>query len=137
MGRPVFVSTDSICRDAGSLFGKIQNQKIFLEAMVQLIDFLSETSQTYFQIFFDAPVSLRAGHAMLAEDLIEKKKLMGSVHLVKSADNAIKEFTSGITCTSDSTIIDSTQNPVCDLAFLALQHCYTPELLDIRKLIEL
>jgi hypothetical protein len=137
MGRPVFVSTDSFCRDAGSLFGKIRNQKTFSEIVIQIIDFLSEVNQPYFQIFLDTPVSYSAEHAMLTENLIEKKKLMGSVHLVKSADNAIKELNSGIICTSDSNIIDSTQNPICDLAFLALQQYYTPELLDIRKLIEL
>jgi hypothetical protein len=136
MGRPVFISTDNICRDAGSLFGKIRKQEYFVQSLEQIIGLIEWIKPEFAHIFFDMPVSFSAEHKLLAEKYIAQRKLLGSVHLVKSADNEIKAFKSGIICSSDSNIIDSTQNIIGDLPLMAIKQFYTPDLLNLRILLE-
>lgn len=136
MGRPVFISTDNFCRDAGSLFGKIKKQELFKQALIQIIEVLVTLKPDYVHFYFDQPVSFSAEHKLLTEKILTEKQIPATVHLVKSADSAIIHLSDGIICTSDSNIIDRTKNSIADLSLLAIQHFYKPDLLNLRLFID-
>ncbi len=135
LGRLVFISSDNICRDAGSLFGKIRKQKDFITTLIQLVNYLALVKPSYVRIFFDSPVSFSQDHRLMADNLLFDKGLDGDVQVVRSADYELKQVTNGIICTSDSAIIDQTKNPVADLSFHLIHHYYKPELLNLSNLL--
>ncbi|MBA7565919.1 hypothetical protein ES708_07606 [subsurface metagenome] len=102
LGRFVFISTDSLCRDAGSLFGKIRNEKLFNECLSVLIEYLADFKDVVLTIYLDAPVSFSRNHKYQIEELLKYNKLEGKVHVVRSADMKIKEHTSGLFATVTS-----------------------------------
>ena len=136
MGHSVFISTDNLCRDAGSLFGKIRKQEFFQQSLKQIIEFISILKPFYVQIYYDIPVSFSINHKNITEKFLEEMDLLGTVYLVKSADKEIMKMEEGVICTSDSNIIDNTQNPIADLARAVINHFYNPDLLNLNLLLK-
>ncbi len=135
LGRLVFISTDKLCRDAGSLFGKIKKENYFTETALQLLNFFSVLQSEYLVFYLDSPVSFSKEHQLFLDNKISEMQLPGETMLVKSADNELKSRNGGILCTTDSAIIDATDLPIADLSNLALNYYYSPDLLDLSFMI--
>jgi hypothetical protein len=137
LGKLVFISTDGFCRDAGSLFGRIKNQKSFEQVLEQLFEFLSGLKPYFVRIYFDSPVSFSGEHKCLAERIMNEKTIAGEVQTVHSVDSEIIKNKDGIICTSDSAVIDNTNNRVADLALLLIRNFYKPQLLNLSFMLSL
>ena len=137
LGRFVFICTDSICRDAGSLFGKIKEEKFFHECLILLIDFLSKLKNVFFEIYLDSPVSMSKKHKYEVEELFAKNYFNGKVHLVPSADIALLENQEGTLATSDSAIIDHSSNAILDIPRYIIEKKYKTELYKLKDKLDL
>jgi hypothetical protein len=136
MGRFVFISSDGLCRDAGSLFGRIRKQTLFFDALQLLAAFLEMNRPASVCIYYDSPVSFSGEHRIFTERLLTEKNINASVRVKHSADHEIKKETKGIVCTSDSAIIDHANLPVADLPLAILKLNYKAEFFNIRKFLD-
>lgn len=132
LGRFVFICADSVCRDAGSLFGKIKKEKYFHECLILLIDYLSNIKDVLIEIFLDSPVSMSKTHKLEAEMLLDKYNIEGKVHLVPSADFELLHYKEGTIATSDSAIIDQSSNPILDIPRYIIEKNYKTELYNLK-----
>ena len=57
LGRLVFISFDNICRDNGSLFGKIKDEELFTDCTVFLEEYLRNLTGLEIVLYLDEPVS--------------------------------------------------------------------------------
>lgn len=136
LGRLVFISTDKLCRDAGSLFGKLKKENYFTDTTNQIMDFLKILKLEYLVFYIDSPVSFSREHKIFLDRKISELQISGESMRVKSADNELKKKREGIICTSDSAIIDASEQPIADLSHLALNYFYKPDLLDLSLMLE-
>ncbi len=137
LGHFVFICTDSFCRDAGSLFGKITKENFFHECMIMLIEYLIDFKDVFVEIYLDSPVSFSKKHKYQIEELFEKQKLQGNVYIVKSADKALKKHSNGMLATSDSDIIDQCSNPIIDIPRNIIEKKYNAELFNLNDKLNL
>jgi hypothetical protein len=133
LGRFVFISTDNLCRDAGSLFGKIKKESLLMDCAALLIDYLRAYRSISVIIYLDSPVSHSQDHAQLLNQLLLKNNINGKVELVHSADFSIKHHMDGTIATSDSALIDSCSNPIIDIPHQIIEQKYEAKLFDISS----
>jgi hypothetical protein len=136
LGKYVFISSDNICRDAGSQFGKIQSSTLIEDSMDYLFDFIERVSPSGIIMFFDAPVSHSAKHKEMAKEKLKEKGLQGECFVVASADKEIMKTPQGVVATSDTVIIDSVDHKIIDLPRLILESKYSPPKLNLKGLLE-
>jgi len=136
LGRFVFICTDSICRDAGSLFGKIKEEKFFHECLILLTDYLGKLRDVLLEMYLDSPVSMSQKHKDEVEELFAKNNINGKVHLVPSADIALLENQEGTLATSDSAIIDHSSNPILDIPRYIIEKKYKTELYKLKDMLD-
>ncbi len=132
LGRFVFICTDSVCRDAGSLFGEIREEKFFHECLILLINYLGKLKNVLFEIYLDSPVSMSKKHKIKVEELFAENNINGKVHLVPSADIALMEHQEGTLATSDSAIFDHSSNPILDIPRYIIEKKYNTELYKLK-----
>ena len=135
LGRIVFISTDGILRDAGSLHGKIRKNDLFYDCITLLFDFLAVEKPAFLSIFLDSPVSHSAKHKNIIDKGLDQYSLNGSCKLVKSPDFEIKQNTDGIICSSDTDILDRTGNNIADIPRAVLEKNFRPELFSIENIL--
>lgn len=135
LGKPVFISNDGILRDAGSLHGKLRNEEVFIKCINLLFGFLIPARPKHMEIFLDSPVSHSAVHKNNIEQELARHSLSGKCKLVKSPDYEIKQYSEGLICTSDTAIINKTENPVVDLPRLVLEKNFTCDFLQIEDIL--
>jgi hypothetical protein len=135
LGRMVFISTDTIVRDAGSLHGRLRNEKTFLDCLDILINYLAEKQPEQVDIYLDSPVSHSGKHAVLIREKMAEMKLKGGCYVIQSADYALKHNYSGIIATSDTAIIEKSMMPVIDLPRGVLEVTYGAELIELAGLL--
>ncbi|MBN2349295.1 MAG: DUF434 domain-containing protein [Bacteroidales bacterium] len=135
LGRFVFISNDTICRDAGSLHGKLRNQVLLEECVELLLDFLKSLSFEKAIIYLDAPVSKSSFHKKLFEKRIQSLQLCCECRIDKSADLSIKENIRGVLITSDTGIIDQTNFPVFDLSRKLITETFNANLFELSWLL--
>jgi hypothetical protein len=135
LGKIVFISTDGIMRDAGSLHGKIRNDELFYNCITLLFDFFTSNNPAYLNVFLDSPVSHSAKHKNIIDKALEESSLNGGCKLVKSPDLEIKQNTDGIICSSDTAIIDRTENNIADIPRAVLEKKFSPELFKIEDIL--
>ena len=135
MGRIMFISTDNILRDAGSLHGSIRQEDLFIECAGMLMDYLAKIKPAYLEFFLDAPVSHSERHAALIRDAIRNRSLHGNCSVVRSADHEMKVAAKGIIATSDTVIIESSDSQVADLSFYVLSDFFNPVFFDLNEII--
>ncbi len=126
LGRIVFISTDGILRDAGSLHGKIRNDELFYGCITLLFDLFTVEKPAYLNIFLDSPVSHSAKHKNIIDKAMEESCFNGDCKLVKSPDLEIKQNTDGIICSSDTDILDRTGNNIADIPRAVLDKNFRP-----------
>ena len=136
LGRLVFLSTDGILRDAGSLHGKIRNDELFYDCITLLFDLFSIKNPAYLNIFLDSPVSHSAKHKNTIDKALEQYSIKGGCQLVKSPDYEIKQNSDGIICTSDTAIIDRTKNSIADIPRAVLEKNFECKLFKIEDILK-
>jgi hypothetical protein len=124
LGRITFISTDQILRDAGSLHGKLRDQKIFEECAELMVGYLAERQPARSEVYFDAPVSHSEKHAQLLRGRMKDFGMEGDCFVIRSADWALRQATHGVLATSDTAIIEKAGLPVVDLPKEILTHTY-------------
>ncbi len=135
-GKYVFISSDNYCRDAGSQFGRIRQNKLFETLLGELYHYIKVQYPTQVQIFFDAPVLHSANHKTISDMLFHNLSLQGTSHVVRSADQEIKKISNGIIATSDTAIIDAMDSSFIDLPRKFLEDKYGLLKLNLKSLIE-
>ncbi len=133
LGHFVFLSTDSICRDTGSLFGKVKNESLFYESIEQLIYYLSKFRDIQIMIYLDEPVTKSSLHLDFLQSARKKYNSDIAMYLVHSADKAILSHSQGTIATSDSTIIDGIHLPIFDIPLQIITDLYNASIFDLRK----
>jgi hypothetical protein len=135
LGRPVFLCTDAVLRDAGSLHGHIRDEKTFFECVDLLIDYLVKNQISRVEIYLDSPVSHSEKHTQFINEKMQERKLKGDCFVVKSADYALKHSNNSILATSDTVIIEKSGMPVVDLPRAILEQFYGAVLMKINELL--
>lgn len=136
LGRMVFISTDGMLRDAGSLHGKLRDDALFNQCVDELLLQVKSLNPAKVDIFLDEPVSASPKHHRMITEAMEKCGLKGTCYLVHSADREIKTLNTGVLATSDTVLIEKTTMPVTDLPRLILENKYGALVNDIRQLVE-
>lgn len=131
LGKTLFISFDTILRDAGSLHGKLRDDKLFTECVDLLLSFLCGLKFLFVHIYLDSPVSRSERHCELINRKFKNCTLAGKCEIVKSADFFLKEAEKGIISTSDTAIIDYTALKVIDIPFKILGQ--KPGILDLNS----
>ncbi len=132
LGRTVFISTDGILRDAGSLHGRIRNLEYFNDCALLLAGCLEVLKPVTVHIYFDSPVSHSDKHANLLKDMMGERGLKGECYLVRSADWALKHAGDGVLATSDTAIIEKAAMKVIDIPRMILETAFNARFLDLR-----
>ena len=134
LGRLVFISTDGMLRDAGSLHGKIRDDVLFYDCINLFFDYLNSEKPASLNIFLDSPVSHSQKHKSTIDKTLDQLSLNGKCLLVKSPDYEIKQNSDGIICSSDTAIIDRTENNIADIPRAVLEknfRCAFFKIMDI------
>ncbi len=134
LGRMVFISTDGFLRDAGSLHGRLRDDRILEECIEDLLAVLSPFCPARLEIFLDSPVSSSIRHHHIIGQKLNDFGIPGTCNLVHSADHEIKSLNRGILATSDTVLIDKTTVPVADLSRLVLEDIYGATFFTVRDL---
>jgi hypothetical protein len=71
---------------------------------------------------------------MINEKIVQSK-LAGICEIVKSPDQCLRKKREGIIVTSDSVIIDKTNNQIIDLPHQVLQSRFRARLCDLNKIL--
>jgi hypothetical protein len=107
-GKPVFVSSDGLVRDAGGSHGRIPDAGRFLRAMDELAELLESEAPSEVLAVFDAPVPRSAEHARLVLERLSSRGLVAATRIEHSADPPLKAAGPGtVVSTSDSAIVDA------------------------------
>lgn len=136
LGRAVFISTDGMLRDAGSLHGKLRDDTLFNNCIDELFVQIKSFNPAKVDVFLDSPVSASTRHHYLISKKIAEYDIKGTCCLVHSADQEIKTFNSGILATSDTVLIEKTSMKVVDLPRLIIENKYKPGFYKIGELLE-
>jgi hypothetical protein len=136
LGRMVFISTDGILRDAGSLHGKLRDDHLLEECIEDLLTTLTPFKPFSVDIYLDSPVSSSNRHHQIIEQRLKDFGLPGTCSLVHSADHEIKSFNTGVLASSDTVLIEKTSVPVTDLSRLVLEDIYGATFFRIRDLFD-
>ena len=133
LGRMVFISADNICRDNGSLYGKIKDEKLFTECACLMTSYLKKLPVTEVIIYLDEPVSFSRDHQRIISHELKKQKITNKTEVLRSADQAILLHASGIIASSDSSILDRSELPLFDLPRKILETEFHAELYNLYE----
>ncbi|MBL8966606.1 MAG: DUF434 domain-containing protein [Spirochaetaceae bacterium] len=89
VGKPCFVGTDGLLRDAGANYGRVPREGLLERAFAELGEALAAEGVAAVEAWLDAPVSGSAGHAAVLAKALEGKGFASRVALARSADGAI------------------------------------------------
>jgi hypothetical protein len=142
-GRPVFLSTDGLLRDAGASHGRIPDKERFFFAMATLAAALAAAAPARVQVLFDAPVSGSADHAARFRGILAERGLEAASRVEKSADVPLKAAPEeSAVATGDSAVVDALARSggsvaVFDAARYAIECAYGPRALpDLAVLLD-
>ncbi len=135
LGRPVFLSTDGLFRDAGNVHGRLKDDDIFMDCMELLASWLAAAKPAKAGIFFDSPVSHSEHHARLLEEKLVHSGMNYSCSVIHSADFALRHNAFDVLATSDTGIIDSVSTALVDIPRQILENTYHVVLLNLARFI--
>ena len=128
-GKPVFLSTDGILRDAAALRGKLSFTAKTAEAIVLLEKYLEKfKSEKY--IYLDKKVDF---HQRVIDHFGRWPKVKRNISFIvsSSVDKELSELTAGVAATSDSEIIDATGARIFDMTRHLLEEKFNPGFFDL------
>jgi len=114
-GRTAFISVDGYMRDAGNPARRLRARADFERAVAELGACFRSFEAARIDVYFDEPVTYSKDHIGLARRLWTDLDGL-SLHLVRSADQELKEHPGDVLVTSDSTLIDASPVPIADFA---------------------
>jgi hypothetical protein len=129
-GRPVFVSSDGLLRDAGEAHGRVSDPGLFSRATKLLSAAVALLSAGRIVAYFDSPVPFSSAHALAFQAALAEAGTTAECLLARSADFPLKEALPGsAVATGDSAIIDALaeRSPgtlVLDAARLAIESAF-------------
>jgi len=135
LGKILFLGNDELLRDSGGGYGKVENDSFFSTAADMVFDYTTTHHVRALRIYLDHPVLNSTVHKEIIDGKIKKRKINGSVLMMKSVDNELKGIKEGILSTSDSEIIDCTPCQIIDLARKSLEAKYKIKVLNLSNLI--
>jgi hypothetical protein len=148
LGRPLFIGTDGLTRDAGGSHGRIADQGLFERSAGILADRLAAVAPERAAVYLDSPVPGSAGHAALFRRLLAERRMEATVLLERSADFPLKAAafeTGALIASGDSAIADALAAAraragegarIYDAARWAIELAFGPaELLDLGRLV--
>jgi hypothetical protein len=132
-GFPVFISNDSLMRDASESHGSGEWEVHLEKSLDLLLKSLAGLKIIKAVIYIDNPLE----HSKVISEKLEQI-LKGSKPLIEtindpSPDHLIREAKDGIIATSDSTIIDKSALPVFDLPRAIIEFHFKPKLLRFDR----
>jgi hypothetical protein len=136
LGRPVFISNDLFMRDAGEIGGKVNRGKAFSQAVELLVKWLSNFRENEYIILLDLPVPGSVEAGQMINRMLHEKSLKGEASAVVHPDDELIRIAEGMIATSDSEIIDETDNKVIDIAHEVLKAAFRPQYVDLTKLLK-
>jgi hypothetical protein len=134
LGKTLFISTDGLLRDAAEMHRTTLKEKILVQTLTLLFDYLLFQKVRQIIIYLDQPISKSGELASELNDRINQHDLEGKALTVHSPDHHLKKVQNGIVCTADSVIVDECQVPVFDLARSILDINYQPDLIELNEL---
>jgi len=137
LGRFTFIANDNFLRDAGSLHGRLRDEKTFHDCLSQLMDFLVSRQPARVDVFLDSPVSHSEWHAQMIREMLASYRLQGECQVLHSADFALKHYRYDVLATSDTVIIERAERPVADIPRMILEKHYNANLIRISDLLRL
>lgn len=134
LGRPVFLGSDGVARDAGGSHGSIARDDIWLRSLDLVAGALRSAEAGGLTLVFDAPV----GHSREHARYLESKLPAGTLVVIEgAADRRLKELAAAMTvATGDSAIMDAARHGVFDLARTILEGSFGARLVDLGELRE-
>lgn len=146
LGKPCFVSSDGLLRDAGANYGRVSREELLERAFGELAAFLGKLSPGVVEAWLDAPVSRSGVHAAALRRALGAQTPVAEVSLASSADGAILARLKGFGRTSelgqrtfvlssDSVLADRSPQ-VFDAARALLEENYAAHFLDLGRLCE-
>jgi hypothetical protein len=96
LGRMVFISTDGILRDAGSLHEKLRDDTIFQECIEDLFQTIAPLDPVSVGLFLDSPVTSSRRHHQIIRQKLVAFGLPGTCTLGRSADQDIRALNTGL-----------------------------------------
>jgi len=107
-GRPVFIASDGLVRDAGGSHGRIAKAELFDRALALLASRIAEEEPSRVIALFDAPIPKSAGHCAAFRAALEELGIAAEARTESSADAQLKEAPAGaLVATSDSAVVDA------------------------------
>lgn len=145
VGKPCFIATDGLLRDAGANYGRVPREELLARAFDELAAFIREKGADSVEAVLDAPVSRSAEHAIWLRRSLETAGLLARVELARSADGAIiarvastdespESPASPLVASSDSALVARVP-AVYDLARLLLERRYGAVFCDLGALL--
>lgn len=134
LGRIVFISNDGFIRDAGEVYGKLHREKVFSEAIENLLNYIKQSEPKEVHFFIDRSVSFSGELAEKLRTCLDENNMKGEAGTFINPDAELIMLTDGIIATSDSEIMDGTNCKICDLPYLVLNFRFNPQIPDLRKI---
>ncbi|HLP57258.1 MAG TPA: DUF434 domain-containing protein, partial [Candidatus Deferrimicrobium sp.] len=116
LGKTIFTGNDGILRDAGAVYGKIEDETFFYKAAFMLFGFIQKNGFQPIEIYLDGSIPGSASHTKELKQIMSEAGIEGKIVPAKHADSELKIISEGIIATSDSGIIDATGCKIYDLA---------------------
>ena len=131
----VFIANDSFLRDAGEVYGKPNDEPVFERALEICLKFLKKSNPSRVEFLLDSPISHSAELAGKIRGLIASVGLEGDARIDKNPDALLIKQNRGIVASSDSDILDNTEQPIIDLAHLILIDNFELQLPDLGSML--
>ncbi|MBN1144417.1 MAG: DUF434 domain-containing protein [Bacteroidales bacterium] len=135
LGRILFISTDNYLRDAGSLHGKLRDEKTFRECTDLMLKYLKSKQPVSAAIYLDAPVSHSQKHALMISENMKEAGIQGACYVIRSADWALKQQQTAVIATADTAIIEKALTQVVDIPRDILERTYNATFPELSGLI--
>jgi hypothetical protein len=150
-GKPVFISSDGLLRDAGASHGRIADRGLFCRAQAILAEAIAVMEPRSVLACFDTPVPFSADHARTFETELRSRGMEARSLVERSADLPLKLAEAGsAVATADSAVVDALiarvsggadalstgRTVVLDAARLAIERAFGPrDWLDFSSLL--
>jgi hypothetical protein len=135
LGRMVFIGNDRFVRDTGEVYGKPHNDPVFTRAIELCINYLRKNKPARVEFMLDSPISNSAELAGILREFIVAHGLMGDAQIYKNPDATLIRQVRGLVVTSDSDILENTEQAILDLAHLILADTFELQLPDLGSLL--
>ncbi len=135
LGRLVFIGNDHFVRDTGEVYGKPNEDPVFSRAVDLCFAYIRKSKPSRVEFLLDKPISFSAELAGQIREHMASAGLEGTAKIDKNPDVLLIRQNKGLIVSSDSEILDNTEQPVVDLAHLILADNFDLNLPDLGKLL--